>query len=65
MNTYQLLIDKITQAEMDSTLNVAKIKIKYFNDQLTVVDDQYTPTINGETIFWYEKVNGQNFITLV
>jgi hypothetical protein len=65
MNTYQLLIDKITQAGIDSTLNVSKIKMKYFNNQLTAVDDEYTPAINEEIVFWYEKVNGQNFITVI
>lgn len=64
MNTYQLLIDHIAAEEFDSALNVAKTKIKYFNNQITTVDDDYQPAISEEIVFWYEKVNGQNFINL-
>jgi hypothetical protein len=65
MNTYQLLIDNISQQGFDSALNVAKSKMKYFNNQVTQVDDEYTPTISEEIIFWYEKINGQNFIKII
>jgi len=65
MNTYQLLIDHIAAEEFDSALNVAKTKMKYFNNQITTVDDDYQPAISEEIVFWYEKVNGQNFINLV
>lgn len=64
MNTYQLLIDNISQQEFDSALNVPKSKMKYFNNEITTVDDDYQPTISEEIVFWYEKVNGQNFINL-
>jgi hypothetical protein len=64
MNTYQILIDHIAAEEFDSALNVAKTKMKYFNNQIATVDDDYQPTISEEIVFWYEKVNGQNFINL-
>jgi hypothetical protein len=65
MNTYQILIDRISIQGFDSALNVSKTKMKYFNNQITTVDDEYKPTISEEIIFWYEKINGQNFINII
>jgi len=65
MNTYQILMDKIAAEEFDSALNVAKTKMKYFNNEITMVDDDYQSAISEEIIFWYEKINGQNFINLI
>jgi hypothetical protein len=65
MNTYQLLIDRLSDQGFDSALNVAKSKMKYFNNQITTVDDEYQPVISEEIVFWYEKINGQNFIILI
>lgn len=65
MNTYQILINHISEQGFDSALNVARLKMKYFNNQITTVDDEYIKSINEEIVFWYEKINGQNFITII
>lgn len=58
-------MNRISAEGFDADLNVAKTKIKYFNNELTSVDDEYQATISEEIVFWYEKINGQNFITLI
>lgn len=65
MNTYQLLMNHITAGNFDSALNVAKAKMKYLNGEIIPVAGNYQPTTGEEIVFWYEKVNGQNFINLV
>lgn len=64
MDNYQLILNKVMEAELDSSLNVSKVKLLYVNNDILVVADDYVAQ-DGETLYWYSKVNGQNFLTQI
>lgn len=64
MNIEQKIYNKIQEMRLDSSLNTNESKYTYKNNTIQSVSDDYTSNSQDEIVFWYKKVNGQNFIDI-
>ena len=62
MNIQEEIYNKIQEMEIDFPLNITRSKYTYRDNNIQKVTNDYTPISENEIVFWYNKVNGQNFI---